>query len=257
MDADVAAAYHNRKGFTSQNVMAVVDFEMKFTYLVAGWEGSCHDARVLNVATSNPAFMFPHAPEGMLHCLVVDNLHKDIGDCNCKHEVILFYQTHKTKYSFYIAGKYYLVDSGYKNKPGFLAPFRGQNYHLHDRRREDGDRRKEMFNYRHASLRNVIERTFGVWKSRFRILRGIPRYPLEKQRNIVIACAVLHNFIKLFSSEEAVFNPEDDAVDDGNAQDDVGEASTQQQQQQQREESNDMGHIRDHIANAMWNDRLD
>ncbi|KAL5575249.1 hypothetical protein UlMin_016948 [Ulmus minor] len=164
--------------------MAVVDFEMKFTYLVAGWEGSCHDARVLNVATSNPAFMFPHAPE-------------------------------------------------------------------------DGDRRKEMFNYRHASLRNVIERTFGVWKSRFRILRGIPRYPLEKQRNIVIACAVLHNFIKLFSSEEAVFNPEDDAVDDGNAQDDVGEASTQQQQQQQREESNDMGHIRDHIANAMWNDRLD
>ncbi|KAL5545998.1 hypothetical protein UlMin_005685 [Ulmus minor] len=205
------------QGFTSQNVMAVVDFEMKFTYLVAGWEGSCHDARVLNVATSNPAFMFPHAPEG----------------------------------------KYYLVDAGYKNKPGFLAPFRGQNYHLHDCRREDGDRRKEIFNYRHASLRNVIERTFGVWKSRFRILRGIPRYPLEKQRDIIIACAVLHNFIKLFSSEEAVFNPEDDAVDDGNAED-VGEASTQQQQQQQqREESNDMGHIRDHIANAMWNDRLD
>ena len=44
MDADVAAAYRNRKGFTSQNVMAVVDFEMKFTYLVAGWEGSSHDA---------------------------------------------------------------------------------------------------------------------------------------------------------------------------------------------------------------------
>ncbi|KAL5550387.1 hypothetical protein UlMin_000563 [Ulmus minor] len=217
VDADVAAAYRNRKGFTSQNVMAVVDFEMKFTYLVAGWEGSCHDARVLNVATSNPAFMFPHAPEG----------------------------------------KYYLVDAGYKNKPGFLAPFRGQNYHLHDRRREDDDRRKEMFNYRHASLRNVIERTFGVWKSRFRILRGILRYPLEKQRDIVIACAVLHNFIKLFSSEEAAFNPEDDAVDDGNAEDDVGEASTQQQQQRQREESNDMGHIRDHIANVMLNDRLD
>ena len=82
----------------------------------------------------------------------------------------------------------------------------------------------------------------------------MPQYSLKKQRNIVIACAVLHNFIKLFSSEEAVFNPEDDAVDDGNAQDDVGEASTQQQQ---REESNDMGYIRDHIANAMWNDRLD
>ena len=44
MDTDVAVAYRNRKGFTSQNVMAVVDFEMKFTYLVAGWEGSSHDA---------------------------------------------------------------------------------------------------------------------------------------------------------------------------------------------------------------------
>ena len=112
-----------------------------------------------------------------------------------------------------------------------------------------------MFNYRHASLRNVIERTFGVWKNRFCILRGIPRYPLEKQRDLVIACAVLHNFIKLFSGKEAAFNPEDDVVDYGNAEDDVGEASTQQQQQ--REESNDMGHIRDHIENAMWNDRLD
>ncbi|KAL5546599.1 hypothetical protein UlMin_006286 [Ulmus minor] len=182
---DVAAAYRNRKGFTSQNVMAVVDFEMKFIYIVAGWEGSTHDARVLNVATSNLAFMFPHAPGGMLHWLVVDELHKDTCDCNCKHGVILFYQTQKTKYSFYIAGKYYLVDAGYKNKPGFLAPFRGQNYHLHDRRREDGDRRKEMFNYRYASLRNVIERTFGVWKNRFRILRGIPRYPLEKQRDLI------------------------------------------------------------------------
>ena len=93
-----------------------------------------------------------------------------------------------------------------------------------------------------------------MWKNIFCILRGIPKYLLEKQRDIVIACAVLHNFIKLFSRKETVFNPEDDAVDDGNTEDDVGEASTQQQQ---REESNDMGHIRDHIANAMWNDRLD
>ena len=113
-----------------------------------------------------------------------------------------------------------------------------------------------MFNYWHASLRNVIERTFGVWKNRFHILRGIPRYPLEKQRDLVIACVVLHNLIKLFSSEEAAFNPEDDVVDYGNAEDDVGKASTQQQQQQ-REENNDMGRIQDQLATVMWNDRLD
>ena len=96
MDTEVAVAYRNRKGFTSQNIMAMVDFEIKFTYIVAGWEGSAHDARVLNVATSTPSFRFPHAPPGMLHLLVVDELNKGTGDCNCKYGVILFYQTQKT-----------------------------------------------------------------------------------------------------------------------------------------------------------------
>ena len=45
-------------------------------------------------------------------------------------------------------------------------------------------------------------------------------------------------------------------MDYGNAEDDVGEASTQQQQQQ-REENNDMGRIQDQLATAMWNNRLD
>ena len=62
VDVEVAAAYRNRKGITSQNVMAMVDFEMKFTYIVVGWEGSAHVARVLNVATNTPTFRFPHAP---------------------------------------------------------------------------------------------------------------------------------------------------------------------------------------------------
>ena len=90
------------------------------------------------------------------------------------------YRTHKTNYGVFASSKYYLVDAGYRNNPGFLAPFCGQNYHLHDRTREDGDRRKEMFNYRHASLHNVIERTFGVWKNIFHILRRIPHYSLKK-----------------------------------------------------------------------------
>ena len=108
-----------------------------------------------------------------------------------------------------------------------------------------------MFNYWHASLRNIIERIFGMWKNRFCILRGIPKYPVEKQRDIVIACAVLHNFIKLFSDEVAFFNPEDDVVNDGNGEDNVGEASIQQQ----HEENNYMGQFRDQLATSIWNNR--
>lgn len=52
-------------------MIAIVDFDMNFTYLVAGWEGSDHDSRVLNIATSNPEFRFPHAPLGMI-CLSIN-----------------------------------------------------------------------------------------------------------------------------------------------------------------------------------------
>ncbi|KAL5552924.1 hypothetical protein UlMin_040325 [Ulmus minor] len=102
-----------------------------------------------------------------------------------------------THVSACVGGKYYLVDSGYANRGCFLAPYRGTNYHLRDRRRLGGDRKKEQFNYRHASLRNAIERTFGIWKRRFPILRSMHQFPLDKQAMIPVACAVLHNFIRM------------------------------------------------------------
>ena len=69
VDADLQTAFRNRKGFTSQNVLAIVDFDMKFTYVVAGWEGSVHDARVLRDAQCDQSFRFPHPPTGKVNCL--------------------------------------------------------------------------------------------------------------------------------------------------------------------------------------------
>ncbi|KAL5580763.1 hypothetical protein UlMin_013205 [Ulmus minor] len=172
--ANFQAAYRNRKGFTSQNVLAMVNFDLKFTYIVVGWERSVHDARVLRDAMSDPAFSFPKPPRD----------------------------------------KYFLVDYGYVNRRGFLTPYRGTNYHLCDRRRVGGDRKKELFNYCHASLRNTVERTFGIWKSRFRILRGVPHYPLRTQRDIIIACAVVHNFLMMSSDVEVSLTAEEDDHDE-------------------------------------------
>ncbi|XP_021776338.1 protein ALP1-like [Chenopodium quinoa] len=39
--------FRGRKDKTTQNVLAAVDFDLKFTYVLAGWEGSAHDSRVL------------------------------------------------------------------------------------------------------------------------------------------------------------------------------------------------------------------
>ncbi|KAG6500712.1 hypothetical protein ZIOFF_040562 [Zingiber officinale] len=55
------------------------------------------------------------------------------------------------------------VDGGYPNRRQFLAPFRGVRYHLQEftGQGRHPENAKELFNLRHASLRNAIERIFG------------------------------------------------------------------------------------------------
>jgi hypothetical protein len=49
-----SATYRGTKHYTSQNVLAVVDFDLKFTYVLAGWEGSAHDACILADSLNRP-----------------------------------------------------------------------------------------------------------------------------------------------------------------------------------------------------------
>ena len=61
---------------------------------------------------------------------------------------------------------------------------------------------EELFNLRHASARNVIERIFGILKRRFRILYLPPEYDMSIQSRIPTALAALHNFIRHYDPEE-------------------------------------------------------
>ena len=88
------------------------------------------------------------------------------------------------------------MDAGYTNAPGFLAPYRGVHCHLSEHRGRDPQNAKELFNKRHSQARNVVERAFGIMKSRFGILRIAPQYCTDTQVKIVTACAVLRNFIR-------------------------------------------------------------
>jgi hypothetical protein len=40
--------FRGRKHTITQNVLAAVDFDLRFTYVLAGWEGSAHDALILS-----------------------------------------------------------------------------------------------------------------------------------------------------------------------------------------------------------------
>ncbi|XP_047042767.1 uncharacterized protein LOC124646734 [Lolium rigidum] len=49
---ELAAPYRNRKGTLSQNMMVACDFDLNFTFISCGWEGSASDAGVLRSAIS-------------------------------------------------------------------------------------------------------------------------------------------------------------------------------------------------------------
>lgn len=52
---------------------------------------------------------------------------------------------------------------------------------------------EELYNKNHIKTRTVIERTFGIWKRRFPVLKIGMRCKLDLMKNIIVATAVLHN----------------------------------------------------------------
>ncbi|XP_042023279.1 uncharacterized protein LOC121770595 [Salvia splendens] len=148
--------YRSRKGQICTNTLAVCDRRMRFVYVLTGWEGSAGDSRVLR-----------------------DALSRDKGLRVPK-------------------GNYYLCDNGYANCEGFLTPYKGVRYHLKEwgPATEAPKNPHEIFNMYHTRARNVIERAFAVLKMRWGILRSASFYPVGVQTNIILACFLLHNFIR-------------------------------------------------------------
>ncbi|KAL8112676.1 hypothetical protein AgCh_020116 [Apium graveolens] len=103
---------------------------------------------------------------------------------------------------------------------GFLAPFRGERYHLND---WDDDNQptsaREYFNMMHSSAMNVIERCFGILKKRWAILRSPSFYPVKTQNRIVLASCILHNYIRTESEfDQAEIEFDQDRPEDPNDQ---------------------------------------
>ena len=65
---EMQGRFRGRKDGTTQNVLAAISFDLKFTYVLAGWEGSAHDSRVLNDAFARPrGFLIPDGIIQLLH----------------------------------------------------------------------------------------------------------------------------------------------------------------------------------------------
>lgn len=145
------------------------------------------------------------------------------------------------------------MDCGFPNRRQFLAPFRGVRYHLQDFAGQGNDpqNEKELFNLRHASLRNVIERIFGIFKSRFTIFKSAPPFSFKTQAELVLACAALHNFLRkeCRSDEFPIESVEESSSSTLPVNEDHNIEPIIQTQEQQREDGNAW---RTSIAMNMW-----
>jgi hypothetical protein len=150
---------------------------------------------------------------------------------------------------FPYVGKFYLVDSGYPNCPGYLTPYKGTKYHLPEYREGPLPKsKKEIFSFAHSSLRNIIERSFGVLKMKWRILLHMPSYPTYKQSQIIVACMALHNFIR--ASGIVVRNFEHCDLDENYVPPETSTSQPHARQAPAREEYAYMNAFCDKIANV-------
>ena len=180
---------------------------MQFVYILAGWEGSAHNSRVLSDAQATGGFTT-------------------------------------------IQGRYWLGDAGYGNSEFILSLYRGVRYHLKEVQQASlkPENAKELFNLRHSSLLNVIERIFGVVKRQWQILGGKGcEYSIETQIDLLCALIGLYNFGKQCGEDSEFIDKAFDVT--GSLKDYV-----EQTEALVTIGSKQMDKKRDDIADKMWKD---
>src|SRR5262249_9572455 len=90
---------------------------------------------------------------------------------------------------------YYLVgDEGFGLKKYLQRPYPGKS-------KGNLSESKRIFNYRLSRARRVIENSFGILASKWRIFRKPIHANVEKIKEITVAAICLHNFILMEESQ--------------------------------------------------------
>ncbi|XP_020221932.1 putative nuclease HARBI1 [Cajanus cajan] len=71
---DEQGPFRNKNGLLSQNILAACSFDLKFHYVLAGWEGSATDLQIFNSAITRGNKL--HVPEGKYY--IVDSKYPNV-----------------------------------------------------------------------------------------------------------------------------------------------------------------------------------
>ncbi|KAH9103801.1 hypothetical protein LEN26_002637 [Aphanomyces euteiches] len=189
------------------NVLAACDFDLMFTFVMTGWEGTAGDGKLYEAALQKG---FPLPENG-----------------------------------------FDLMDAGFALTKSCLTPFRGTRYHLKEfgKGSQLPQNMEELFNLRHAQLRNVIERIFGVVKKRIPVLSYPVDYDYQFQVDLVLALCTLHNFIRLQNEYDDF---ERQVVEEIQAQNELPLTPEDRASESFQLESDEAKEWRNDIARQMW-----
>lgn len=153
--------YYNYKEFFSIILLAVVNADYEFIFVSVGAEGKASDGGVFNMSGLKQHMEDPQNP---LNIPPPSHVHGIPGRL-----------------------PYYLVsDDAFKLDRYMQKPFPG--YAL--------TRKQKIFNYRLSRARRIVENTFGILSCRFRLLRRSIEVHPDTGQEIVMACCLLHNYLR-------------------------------------------------------------
>ena len=100
------------------------------------------------------------------------------------------------------------------NRSCLIALYSGVRYYLKEYSIRSPENAKELFNLRHASLCNAIERAFHVLEKRFSIIASTtkPSYCVDTQNEIILSCCIFHNYLMGVNLEESLITEVDEKV---------------------------------------------
>lgn len=152
---DYPRDYHNRKGWHSVVLQAVVDGRGLFWDVCVGFPGSVHDARVLRQS---------HLWELLHDGELLSRNKATISGCDVGH--------------------YLIGDPAYPMQNWLMKPFADTGKLTPEQR---------TYNCRLGSARSVVETAFGRLKGRWRCLLKRNDCKLELSKKMALTCCVLHN----------------------------------------------------------------
>ena len=137
---------------------------------------------------------------------------------------------------------YFLVgDDAFRLSPFLLKPYPGTSL----------TRKQRIYNYRICRAHRIVENAFGIMANRFRLLLRSIEFHGDTQQDIVMACCVLHNYLRKETRNYISDSSVDQELTNGqvNAGTWRGDQSLLSlQQDQSRNPSQYAKHLRDQMA---------